>query len=55
MTDASELGRALVALRPVATLICEQCGREFRKRPPARTCSNACRQKLHRDEKKRRD
>ena len=49
-------GRALAALRPRTTIRCEVCGAEFetwaRKRQQARTCSNACRQKLWRRERK---
>lgn len=59
MTAASDLGRALAALRPRTTIRCEICGAEFeawvRKRQQARTCSPACRQKLHRREKKARE
>lgn len=55
MTDRSELGRALVALRPRVTITCEVCGAEKEVRQstrwPARTCSTSCRQKLHRQEK----
>lgn len=50
---ATEAARALAARRPRVTIICEVCGRECSRRPPARTCSNACRQNLHRQTIKR--
>lgn len=53
--DASALGRALAARRRRATYRCEVCGEPFeaweREKQIPRTCSNRCRQKLHRDEK----
>lgn len=56
MTDASELAKALAATRTRATAVCEVCGREWqalvRPQQPARTCSNRCRQQLHRDRRK---
>ena len=58
MTDASDLGRALAALRPRATYCCEICGDHFtawKRKPdaqPPRTCTPACRQKLFRLRKK---
>ena len=52
MTDASEMGRALAALRPRRTATCEVCGRQWqalvRPNQPQRTCSNRCRQALWR-------
>jgi hypothetical protein len=49
------MGRALAALRPRAVLRCTVCGKEFtawdRKTQQARTCSGACRVKLHRQSK----
>jgi hypothetical protein len=58
MTTTSDLGRALVALRPTTTITCEVCGTEKTVRQstrwPARTCSPACRQQLYRREKKAR-
>jgi len=56
--DASALARALAALRPRTTITCVICGAEkevwLRERQIPRTCSPACRQKLHRREKKER-
>lgn len=57
MTDtASDLGRALAALRPRTTIRCEVCSAAFeawlRKSQQPRTCSNACRQKLYRRERR---
>lgn len=50
--DASDLGRALAALRPRTTIHCEVCGAEkevwLRDTQQARTCSPVCRQKLYR-------
>jgi hypothetical protein len=58
MTGASEQGRALAALRRRTTVRCEVCGATFeawdRKTQQARTCSGACRAKLHRQEVKER-
>jgi hypothetical protein len=55
-SDASDLGRALAALRPRATIICEVCGTEkevwLRAKQQPRTCSPKCRQQLYRDRKK---
>jgi predicted RNA-binding Zn-ribbon protein involved in translation (DUF1610 family) len=53
MTDASDLGRALAALRPRATYTCAMCGKEYvarsgKPRGMAHTCSNRCRQQLFR-------
>ncbi len=31
--------------------ICAVCGREFQARPDAKTCSNACRERLYRQRK----
>lgn len=54
--DASELARALAARRQRTVIRCEVCGQEAevwqRKRQQARTCSNRCRQALHRRRKK---
>jgi hypothetical protein len=59
MTDSSELARALAARRRRTTLRCEVCGTAFeawdRKTQQARTCSGACRAKLHRQEVKERN
>lgn len=56
MTDASDLGRALAALRPRTTIRCEVCGAEkevwLRARQAPRTCSPKCRQKLYRQARK---
>ena len=56
MSDASELARQLAAHRKRTTIVCEVCGSEAevwaRQTQQARTCSNACRQKLYRREKK---
>jgi hypothetical protein len=56
--EASDLGRALAALRPRTTITCEVCGAEkevwLRDRQRPRTCSNKCRQTLYRREKKER-
>ena len=53
---ASEMARALAALRPRSTFTCEVCGQPFeawvRDKQPARTCSPACRQKLYRGRKR---
>ena len=52
MSSPSDLGRALAALRPRTTAVCEICGTAFetwlRKRQQARTCSSKCRQQLYR-------
>lgn len=52
----SELARALAARRQRITATCEVCGAGFetwkRKTQQARTCSNRCRQQLHRDKKR---
>jgi hypothetical protein len=47
MTDhASPPGAALANMRPLKTVICAECGREFQARDPrAARCSNACRQR----------
>jgi len=37
---------------PRCALICAQCGKAFVARSDARTCSNACRQRLYRDNKR---
>lgn len=56
MIDASDLGRALAALRPTATFACEVCGRAFEARAAGgqrapTTCSPACRQKRYRQKR----
>lgn len=56
MTDASELGRALAARRQRTMIRCEVCGSEAevwqRSKQIPRTCSNKCRQTLHRQKKR---
>jgi hypothetical protein len=55
MTDASEAARALAARRRRTIFVCEVCGQPFeaweRATQRARTCSGACRVKLHRQSK----
>lgn len=56
MTNRSDLARALAALRPRTTAVCEVCGAAFetwqRKSQQARTCSPRCRQQLYRNTKR---
>jgi predicted nucleic acid-binding Zn ribbon protein len=56
MTTPSDHAKALAALRPRQTAVCEVCGTAWqalvRPKQPARTCSPACRQKLHRRRKR---
>lgn len=57
MTDRSDLGRALAALRRRTIITCEVCGAEKevwqRANQKPRTCSPKCRVKLHRQEHKK--
>lgn len=59
MTDPSEIARQLAARRKRTTTTCGVCGASFetwqRKTQQARTCSNRCRQKRYRDDKRSRD
>jgi anaerobic ribonucleoside-triphosphate reductase len=56
MTDASETGKALAALRRRTVIVCVICGTEKevwdRKSQQPRTCSPSCRQKLWRRERR---
>jgi hypothetical protein len=53
---ASEVGRALAALRPRRPFTCESCGREYtalvKKDRVNRACSATCRSRLFRQQKR---
>lgn len=37
------------------TLVCAECGKTFEAERPARTCSNACRQRAYRRRRRQRE